>query len=199
MIAACGAFVAAEFAFVTVDRSSVERAAEDGDSRARGVLEALRSLSTQLSAAQVGITVTSQERDARSVLLPIEALETVEPDVTPHQLEQVAARTGFSRYPVCRGGRLVGYLHLKDVLEFEDVHRNRPIARSWIRGLPTVAIDDRLRAILRTTQRSGAHLARVEDGVGSALGVVALEDVLEELVGEIRDEATAATTATSTA
>jgi CBS domain containing-hemolysin-like protein len=59
LVAACGAFVAAEFAFVTVDRSSVERAAEDGDRKARGVLVALRSLSTQLSAAQVGITLTN--------------------------------------------------------------------------------------------------------------------------------------------
>jgi len=48
LVAACGAFVAAEFAFVTVDRASVERAAEDGDRKARGVLAALRSLSTQL-------------------------------------------------------------------------------------------------------------------------------------------------------
>jgi len=59
LVAVCGAFVAAEFAFVTVDRASVERAAEDGDVKARGVLAALRTLSTQLSGAQVGITVTN--------------------------------------------------------------------------------------------------------------------------------------------
>lgn len=59
LIAACGLFVAAEFAFVTVDRTTVERAAADGDEGARGVQRALRSLSTQLSGAQVGITVTN--------------------------------------------------------------------------------------------------------------------------------------------
>lgn len=59
MIVGCGLFVAAEFAFVTVDRSSVDRDAEAGDRRARGVRAALKSLSTQLSAAQVGITVTN--------------------------------------------------------------------------------------------------------------------------------------------
>jgi CBS domain containing-hemolysin-like protein len=59
LVAACGAFVAAEFSFVTVDRASVDRAAEAGDRKAQGVQEALRSLSTQLSAAQVGITVTN--------------------------------------------------------------------------------------------------------------------------------------------
>ncbi len=59
LVLASGLFVAAEFAFVTVDRSSVERDAQAGDATARGLLLALRSLSTQLSGAQVGITVTN--------------------------------------------------------------------------------------------------------------------------------------------
>lgn len=59
LILACGVFVAAEFAFVTVDRGQVERAAAAGDAGAAGVQAALRSLSTQLSGAQVGITVTN--------------------------------------------------------------------------------------------------------------------------------------------
>ncbi len=59
LVLACGAFVAAEFAFVAVDRASVERAAEAGDRRARGARAALHTLSTQLSGAQVGITVTN--------------------------------------------------------------------------------------------------------------------------------------------
>jgi CBS domain containing-hemolysin-like protein len=59
LVLACGAFVAAEFAFVTVDRSAVDRAAESGDRGAEGVREALRTLSTQLSGAQLGITVTN--------------------------------------------------------------------------------------------------------------------------------------------
>jgi CBS domain containing-hemolysin-like protein len=59
LIAACGVFVAAEFSFVTVDRAQVDRDAEAGDVGAQGVQSALRSLSTQLSGAQVGITVTN--------------------------------------------------------------------------------------------------------------------------------------------
>lgn len=59
LVAACGIFVAAEFSFVTVDRSKVERLANKGDHRAKGVLAALRTLSTQLSGAQVGITITN--------------------------------------------------------------------------------------------------------------------------------------------
>ena len=59
LVLACGGFVAAEFALVTVDRSDVDRAAESGDAAAEGVQRALRSLSTQLSGAQVGITLTN--------------------------------------------------------------------------------------------------------------------------------------------
>ncbi len=59
LVLAAGVFVAAEFAFVTVDRSAVEREAEAGDPKARGLLSALRSLSTQLSGAQIGITITN--------------------------------------------------------------------------------------------------------------------------------------------
>jgi CBS domain containing-hemolysin-like protein len=59
LVVAAGAFVAAEFSFVTVDRSKVAQAADTGDAAAAGVLKALRHLSTQLSGAQVGITITN--------------------------------------------------------------------------------------------------------------------------------------------
>ena len=59
LIVMCGVFVAAEFAFVTVDRGQVDREAAEGDAGAVGVQQALKSLSTQLSGAQVGITVTN--------------------------------------------------------------------------------------------------------------------------------------------
>lgn len=59
LIVACGVFVAAEFAFITVNRTSVERLAAKGDHKAKGVSHALKTLSTQLSGAQVGITITN--------------------------------------------------------------------------------------------------------------------------------------------
>jgi CBS domain containing-hemolysin-like protein len=133
-----------------------------------------------------------EERDARAVLLVNERLETLPVTVTPAEVEQAAARTGFSRFPV-RGedGSLIGYLHLKDALEIKDVHRNRPIARGWIRPLPRVSATAPLRAVLATMQRSGAHMAEAADESGTSLGVVTLEDVLEEIVGEVRDESAA--------
>jgi len=59
LVLACGVFVAAEFSLVTLDRASVEAEAAEGDPRAQGIVAALKTLSTQLSGAQVGITITS--------------------------------------------------------------------------------------------------------------------------------------------
>lgn len=59
MVAACGLFVMAEFALITVNRNKVEQLADKGDAKAKRILGALSSLSTQLSSAQVGITVTN--------------------------------------------------------------------------------------------------------------------------------------------
>ncbi len=130
-----------------------------------------------------------EERDVRSVLLPLDTLETVTLEVTPEEVEALSARTGFSRFPVkSADGELTGYLHLKDALEVKERHRRRPIAERWVRPLPAVTATAPLRHVLAEMQRTGAHLARVVDADGTVLGVAALEDVLEELVGEIRDE-----------
>jgi CBS domain containing-hemolysin-like protein len=59
LVAACGGFVAAEFSLITVDRNAVDKLADDGDRRAKSVSNALRTLSSQLSGAQLGITVTN--------------------------------------------------------------------------------------------------------------------------------------------
>ena len=59
LVLSCGVFGAAEYSLVTVDRATIERAAEAGDKRAKGTLAALRTLSTQLSGAQLGITITN--------------------------------------------------------------------------------------------------------------------------------------------
>lgn len=97
LVLACGIFVAAEFSFVTVDRPTVERAATGGDKGAEGVRVALKSLSTQLSGAQVGITLTNlaigflaEPAIAELIRGPLEAVGTPESAVTP-----IAVATGL--------------------------------------------------------------------------------------------------------
>lgn len=133
--------------------------------------------------------LTFSEREVLSVLLPIDELQTVPPRVTPREIEVLSARTGFSRFPVrTSDGELTGYLHLKDVLSADPAGLSTPVPDSLIRPMSDVDASASLRDVLSTMQRSGSHLARVHSEGAGMLGVVALEDVLEELVGEVRDE-----------
>lgn len=130
------------------------------------------------------------EKAVSSVVMPLETVTTVRTGVTPAAVEEVCAATGFSRFPVrSERGELQGYLHIKDVLETDEERRHRPVQARWIRPFAAVRHDDLLHDALETLQRRGAHLALVVDEQGQVVGLATLEDVIEELVGEIRDAA----------
>ncbi|MEJ7633758.1 hemolysin family protein [Aeromicrobium sp.] len=121
------------------------------------------------------------------VLLPRAGLVTIPPSATPVDVERACAETGFSRFPVLDANHeIAGYLHIKDVLETDDRSRLETIADKWLRPLATVTAGSGLYEALRTMQARGSHMARVADEAGTVTGVIMLEDVLEELVGEIR-------------
>lgn len=129
------------------------------------------------------------ERTVQSVLLHDAKLVTVTPQTTPGEVEQLAATTGFSRFPVRNSkNRLTGYVHLKDMLGISESKHGEPIPTDIIRPLIEVKERASLRTTLSSLQRANSHLALVLGKGGKTLGVVALEDVLEELVGEIRDD-----------
>ncbi|MFN8191781.1 MAG: hemolysin family protein [Nocardioidaceae bacterium] len=129
------------------------------------------------------------ERTIASVVMPVASLTTVERGATAAEVEDVCAATGYSRFPVTgEGDDLLGYLHIKDVLEYDD-RRDEAIADVWIRPFAVVGVDDTLRSALAELQRRGAHMATVVDAGGDCLGLIALEDVIEELVGQIKDAA----------
>ena len=130
------------------------------------------------------------EKTVASVVMPATGLTTVPRGATAAEVEEVCAATGYSRFPVTgETGELVGYLHIKDVLEYDEDRRDDPIADRWIRPFAVLGSEDTLRVGLATLQRRGAHMARVVDAGGAMLGLVALEDVIEELVGQIKDAA----------
>ncbi len=153
------------------------------ESRGSGMLEADEY---DRLAGALGFT----EKTVADVLLDPAGLTTVVRGSTPEDVEALCAATGFSRFPVAdEDGGLLGYLHIKDVLETEEERRTSPIHDKWVRPFAPVAHDDLLHDALETLQRRGAHMARVVDETGTTLGVATLEDLIEELVGEIRDAA----------
>jgi len=142
-----------------------------------------------------GTTACSADPDAGSVhvsvdngrILPLDELQTVSRGARVGDIEKICADTGYSRFPVDHEGDLVGYLHIKDVLETDPHGRTRVVEDKWIRAFANVRPGDTLQTGLAVLQAKGAHMARVVDDDGTLLGIVTLEDVIEELVGEIRD------------
>jgi CBS domain containing-hemolysin-like protein len=331
LVLACGVFVAAEFAFVTVDRAAVDRAASEGNRSAAGVQTALRSLSTQLSGAQVGITVTNlaigflaepaiarlidgplesvgvppgavhpvsigiglflatastmvfgelvpknlaiakplgtakatqafqrgfttamrfpirvlngsanaivrrlgiepQEelrsartsaelaslirrsakkgtldtetadlmersvtfgrRTAGEIMTPRVHMDSVEASAPVSAVIELARTTGHSRFPVVSGenDNIVGAVHVKNAVAVDFAGRHTKRVRS-IMVEPTVVPETlRLDPLLGLLRSEGFQMAVVVDEYGGTAGVVTLEDVVEEIVGDIADE-----------
>ena len=331
LVLACGFFGAAEYSFVAVDRSTVERAANAGDRRAIGVRAALRNLSTQLSGAQVGITLTNlvigflaepaiatlisgplgsagvpdsvvpglavaiglvvatvatmlfgelvpkklaiavPMRTARVtqgfmrafttvMLLPIKGLNGsanavvrmlgIEPQeelrsarssdelaslagrsasegtldtetahlvqrsvafgprtageiMTPRvrmatvdtadpvsEVIRLSSETGFSKFPVTKGSsdNIVGSVHVKQAVAVPRPDRESTRAREIMVPATVVPESLRLDPLLSLLRGEGYQMAVVSDEYGGTAGIVTLEDVVEEIVGEISDE-----------
>jgi len=129
---------------------------------------------------------------AADVAVPVDRLVTVAKGVTPEDVERLVARTGFSRYPFLdKEGHVAGYLHLKDILYAADAAaRTERVPRKRLRRLATVAPTEEIEDVLATMRGNGTHLARVVDPTGEVIGVIFLEDIVEELVGTISDAET---------
>jgi len=128
------------------------------------------------------------DRVAGDVAVPLSVLVTLTFGATPDDVERLVAKCGFSRFVITdAAGQVAGYLHLKDILYADEAQRSAPVPLRRVRSLATVRSGDEVEDVLATMQLTGAHLARVVDPEGAVSGVVFLEDVLEELVGEVTD------------
>lgn len=326
-----GAFVAAEFAFVTVDRSTVDREAEEGDRKAIGMRSALRHLSTHLSSAQIGITVTNLligflaepsisvliegplgaigvsedavsgvslvigftianaftivfselvpknlaithpfetgravqgfqrgftaglgpvivgannlanwilrkigiepteelasarspaelvslvrrsakqgtlglptatllersldfgERRADDAMTPRVRVETLEPDDPVTAVIEAARESGRSRFPVVEDGseQVEGIVHVKHAVTVPYERRDEVTVRELMADPVLVPSSMELDPLLTELRKVGLQIAVVVDEFGSFDGIVTLEDLIEEIVGEVRDE-----------
>ncbi len=135
-------------------------------------------------------------RKVKDVAVNLADLISLPESATPADVEKAVTRHGFSRYALVNGGGdLTGYIHLKDVLDLDldgDTSTGPggyadPIPAKRIRQLVSIFEGTDLEDALATMRRSGAHLARSFTSSGVATGVLFLEDIIEELVGEVQD------------
>jgi CBS domain containing-hemolysin-like protein len=130
------------------------------------------------------------EKKVLDVSVAQENLVSFTESVTPREIEQAVAKHGFSRYPLTSESdatEIVGYVHLKDVLDLRDDEVDDPIPAKRIRTLISLPATMELEDALASMKRVGAHMARSFDRSGKLVGVLFLEDILEELVGEVQD------------
>ncbi len=145
------------------------------------------------AAGTVAAAVEFTDKKAKDVAVPLADLVTLPEATTPDEIERAVARHGFSRYVIVDAeGMPLGYVHLKDVLraaEGPDAPDDvvRPIAQRRIHAMVPVEETTDLEDVLALMRRAGRHLAQVRDAEGRTTAVLFLEDIIEELVGEVQD------------
>ncbi|WP_406728687.1 hemolysin family protein [Streptomyces sp. GD-15H] len=122
-------------------------------------------------------------RPVRDVVLPLESVVYARMGVTPEGLEELSAKSGYSRFPVVdEGRRIVGYLHVKDALDASP--RDMPFLLRDMRSIARVRENTTMGAVLTAMRGSRTHLAAVLGADGRLAGLVTMEDVLQELFGQ---------------
>lgn len=127
------------------------------------------------------------------VQVPLAEMVLLPESSTPADIQQAVARHGYSRYILTnQDNEPAGYLHLKDVMDLTSAEKfSRPVPAKRIRRLASAYAEAELEDALAAMRRTGAHVARVFDAQGRTTGVLFLEDIIEELVGEVQDATSA--------
>ena len=127
-------------------------------------------------------------KKVQDVAIGLGSLVTLPEGATPADVEKAVAQRGFSRYVLLNDeNEPTGYVHLKDVIDLPEEEFHEPVPPKRIRQLISIFRSTDLEDALATMRRSGVHVARVFDETGATRGVLFLEDIIEELVGEVQD------------
>ncbi len=126
---------------------------------------------------------------AEKVMVPINQIVSIDLKATPEDFDFAVRKTGLSRLVVedSSDHTLIGYLHIKDLISVPPERYTAPIPVNRVRSMVNITVDKHIDDALTVMQRIGVHMARVQDAGGNTVGILFLEDVIEVLVGEVRD------------
>jgi putative hemolysin len=128
---------------------------------------------------------------ARQVMIPAEQASYLSAASRIDEALVAAHLDAHTRYPVCEDGdrnRVIGYVNFKEMVYFMQTNPREPNLRGIVRPLHFVPPDERAAELLRVFVEEHVHMAIVRDEGDRTLGLVTLEDLVEELVGDIEDE-----------
>jgi magnesium and cobalt exporter, CNNM family len=129
------------------------------------------------------------ETPVKKVMVPRPKIFGLDVNTPPEDAERLIVESGFSRIPVYEGSAddFVGVVYIKDALRL--IERRQPLVlRKILQPVHFVPETKKVGALLKELQKRRTHLAMVVDEHGSVTGLVTMEDLLEEIVGEIQDE-----------
>jgi len=128
------------------------------------------------------------DKHASDIAVPLTELVTLPQNATPAEIERAVAQHGYSRYVIIdETHEPIGYVHLKDILRASDEQADKPIPAKRIHHMVPMNETTDLEDALAQMRRQGRHLGRVRSHTGETVSVLFLEDILEELVGEVHD------------
>jgi CBS domain containing-hemolysin-like protein len=126
----------------------------------------------------------------REVMTPRPRIVAIRQDATLEELREIVIHEQYSRIPVYEENidQITGFVHVRDMFELSDEERAQRKVRDIARPIRAIPETKPVNDLLREMQEEGAHMAVVVDEYGSTAGIVTMEDMVEEIVGEIHDE-----------
>ena len=161
---------------------------EISEDELRGILASQSSL-TQQERELIDDVFEAGEREVREVMVPRTEVDFIDASTPAYKAARAVASMPHSRYPVYRDSQddIVGFVHIRDILDPSISDRGIRVDE-LTREVLMLPGSKRVLPAMFEMRAAGAHLAIVVDEYGGTAGIVTLEDLVEELVGDIRDE-----------
>ncbi|MBC7925806.1 MAG: HlyC/CorC family transporter [Bryobacteraceae bacterium] len=130
------------------------------------------------------------DKTVREVMTPRPSIVMIAADATLEQLHQIVIHEQYSRIPIYEGtiDNITGFVHVRDMFQIDDSSYSSRRVREVARPIRAIPESKPVNDLMREMQSEGTHMAIVIDEYGSTAGLVTMEDMVEEIVGEIRDE-----------
>jgi len=130
------------------------------------------------------------DKNVREVMTARPNIIAISVDKSVEDLRQMVIHEGYSRIPVYQNtiDNIIGFVHVRDIFELDADERQSKPLKDLIRPIPMVPETKPVSDLLREMQRDGSHMVIAVDEYGNTAGLATMEDLVEEILGEIRDE-----------